>query len=266
MIKRSLTPASVLLPFSLTLLAPFGFSAPTQAQHRHYNAYGLGMDLAWYCHYRHGASAQLVLREDNAYGWKCNLRGRDLGIDVNDVCRSIYGSDTTPVMGNFNDRASWYCQQNTAQNQPSSPPPSNPSGNNSAIAQEMVAAHNQWRSRVGVPPLRWSPQLASYAQKWANHLASTGQFSHRPQQQYGENLFWGSGRRWSPTEVVNNWGSEVKDYDYGSNSCRDVCGHYTQVVWARTTEVGCAVARSGNEEVWVCNYNPPGNYVGQRPY
>ncbi|UZQ55057.1 CAP domain-containing protein [Trichothermofontia sichuanensis B231] len=155
-------------------------------------------------------------------------------------------------------------------NQPRQPTPEqptiNPSGSNSTIAQEMLAAHNQWRSRVGVPPLRWSPQLTSYAQEWANYLASTGQFNHRPQQQYGENLFWGSGRRWSPTEVVNDWGSEVRDYDYASNRCRSVCGHYTQVVWSRTTEVGCAVGRSGNQEVWVGNYHPPGNFIGQRPY
>ncbi|MCS6813066.1 MAG: pathogenesis-related family 1 protein [Cyanobacteria bacterium] len=155
------------------------------------------------------------------------------------------------------------------------PSPTNPSssGSNSTIgqapnsvAQEMVAAHNRWRSQVGVPPLRWSPQLASYAQDWANQLAARGAFEHRRDSPYGENLFWGQGRRWSPTEVVNDWGSEVKDYDYATNSCRGVCGHYTQVVWRDTTEVGCGVARSGNQEIWVCNYNPPGNYLGRKPY
>jgi len=134
------------------------------------------------------------------------------------------------------------------------------------LAKEMVTAHNQWRSKVGVKPLRWSPQLATYAQQWANRMAASGKFEHRRPNKYGENLFWGSGRRWSPTEVVNSWGSEVKDYNYSKNSCRGVCGHYTQIVWKNTTEVGCAVARKGNQEYWVCNYNPPGNYIGQRPY
>jgi uncharacterized protein YkwD len=134
------------------------------------------------------------------------------------------------------------------------------------LPQEMVTVHNQWRSKVKVAPLRWSPQLATYAQQWANRLAATGKFEHRQQNKYGENLFWGSGRRWSPTEVVNSWGNEVKDYNYSRNSCRGVCGHYTQIVWKNTKEVGCAVARKGNQEYWVCNYNPPGNYIGQRPY
>jgi len=134
------------------------------------------------------------------------------------------------------------------------------------IAQEMVKAHNQWRAKVGVPPLRWSNSLATYAQEWANQLMARRAFEHRRNSNYGENLFMGSGKRWSPTEVVNSWGNEVKDYNYRNNSCRGVCGHYTQIVWKKTTEVGCAVARSGNREIWVCNYNPPGNYIGQKPY
>ncbi len=138
----------------------------------------------------------------------------------------------------------------------------------SSIPQEMVNAHNQWRSKLGLPPLRWSDEIANYAQEWANHLAATGSFEHRTEHRYGENLFMASGRQYSPTEVVNDWGSEVAYYDYATNSCRpgEMCGHYTQVVWRDTTEVGCAVARSGNREVWVCNYNPPGNYRGQKPY
>ncbi len=136
----------------------------------------------------------------------------------------------------------------------------------SAMTQEMLNAHNRWRTDLGLKPLRWSPRLANYAQQWANYLAASGKFEHRQQQQYGENLFFGSGRRWSATEVVNSWGNEVKDYNYTKNTCRSVCGHYTQIVWRNTTEVGCAVARKGREEYWVCNYNPPGNYIGQRPY
>jgi pathogenesis-related protein 1 len=45
-----------------------------------------------------------------------------------------------------------------------------------------------------------------------------------------------------------------------------MCGHYTQIVWRNTKAVGCAVGGKGAREVWVCDYDPPGNYVGQRPY
>lgn len=133
---------------------------------------------------------------------------------------------------------------------------------------QMLTAHNTWRKRYGVPPLTWSPQLASYAQEWANKLARENRFSHRPNNRYGENLASATGQQMSPDQVVNMWGNEVADYNYASNTCKPgkMCGHYTQVVWKTTTQLGCGMARNGNREVWVCNYNPPGNYVGRKPY
>lgn len=134
--------------------------------------------------------------------------------------------------------------------------------------QQMLNAHNSWRSRTGVPPLTWSPQLATYAQQWATKLAQENRFEHRKNSPYGENLAWAGGQQLSPERVVNMWGEEVKDYNYASNSCKPgkMCGHYTQVVWRNTKQVGCGMARGNGKEVWVCNYNPPGNYIGQKPY
>jgi pathogenesis-related protein 1 len=65
---------------------------------------------------------------------------------------------------------------------------------------------------------------------------------------------------------VDGWASEAAQYDYKTNRCTGTCGHYTQLVWRDTKEVGCAVARSANREVWACDYAPPGNYIGMRPY
>jgi uncharacterized protein YkwD len=131
---------------------------------------------------------------------------------------------------------------------------------------EMLARHNAVRARVGLPPLIWSNRLAARAQDWANHLLSRNAFEHRPNSPYGENLFEITGAPASPSQVIDSWASEARNYDYRSNRCRGVCGHYTQLVWRDTKEVGCAVARHRDTEVWVCNYDPPGNYVGQRPW
>ncbi len=136
----------------------------------------------------------------------------------------------------------------------------------SAIAREMLDAHNRVRSRVGVAPLVWSRQLAAHAQGWAERLLARRQFAHRPDSQYGENLFAISGGTVPPSKVVNEWASESRDYDLRSNSCKGVCGHYTQIVWDGTRQVGCGVARGGGREIWVCNYDPPGNWNGRRPY
>jgi uncharacterized protein YkwD len=134
------------------------------------------------------------------------------------------------------------------------------------MAAEMVGAHNQLRSQVGVPALRWSRDLAGYAQAWANRLAREDRLYHHAHPVYGENLFLIDGGRTRAANVVASWADERRIYDYRTNSCGGRCGHYTQIIWKATAQVGCARAESGNTQVWVCEYNPPGNIVGERPY
>ena len=129
----------------------------------------------------------------------------------------------------------------------------------------MLAAHNQYRERLGLRPLKWSAKLAAVAQKWAGTLIQRHQFQHQ-RAGFGENLFEMRGGAATPDDVVHDWAAESLDYDYRSNRCSSLCGHYTQMVWRTTSEVGCAVSRGGGREVWVCEYNPPGNVIGQRPY
>jgi len=136
------------------------------------------------------------------------------------------------------------------------------------LPREMLAAHNGVRAHVGMAPLAWSDRLAARSQDWADVLLARKQFAHRPNSAYGENLFeiTGANATASAAQVVSAWAEEARDYNYGSNKCRRVCGHYTQIVWVDTREVGCAVARGGAREVWVCDYDPPGNWAGKRPY
>jgi pathogenesis-related protein 1 len=143
---------------------------------------------------------------------------------------------------------------------------SRPQLNSAAISAAMLQAHNTVRAQVGVPPLVWSDRLAVFAQEWADHLVAAHTFQHRPNNKFGENLYMIEGGSASPPEVVGDWADESKQYDIHTNTCTDVCGHYTQIVWAKTRAVGCAAAAARTREVWVCNYDPPGNYVGYRPY
>ncbi len=136
----------------------------------------------------------------------------------------------------------------------------------SSLSRGMLAVHNAVRARVGIPPLVWSDRLAARSQDWAATLLARKQLVHRPDSIYGENLFEITGAAASPAQVLNAWAAESRNYDYSSNRCRGACGHYTQIVWGSTKEVGCAVARGRGREVWVCNYDPPGNWVGSRPY
>jgi pathogenesis-related protein 1 len=141
-------------------------------------------------------------------------------------------------------------------------------------AGRIVSLHNQIRAEVGVGPLRWSEEVAGYAQQWADHLASTRcGMQHRPrsgkwQQQYGENLFIGTVGHYGTADAVRAWASEKSSYRGGAIHASGFAriGHYTQMVWRETRKIGCATAVCRNNLIVVCNYDPPGNFVGQRPY
>jgi uncharacterized protein YkwD len=140
-------------------------------------------------------------------------------------------------------------------------------GPGDAFARKILEAHNAVRRQAGVRPLVWSDKLAAYALEWARTLLAQNRFAHRGRSPYGENLFEVSGTTANPAQVVDTWAAESKLYDYGSNVChRGPCGHYTQIVWRDSKEVGCAVAGGVRRQVWVCNYCPPGNVAGRRPY
>ncbi|AEI64082.1 CAP domain-containing protein [Myxococcus fulvus] len=149
------------------------------------------------------------------------------------------------------------------------------------FARDMVAAHNLARSRAQpapkppLPPLAWS----SAAQRKAASWAKACKFEHNPDRgDFGENLAAATPGAWTTSQVVKSWADEAADYDYRRNTCEKgkVCGHYTQVVWRKTASVGCATVMCNKNspfgaqfptwQLWVCNYAPPGNWVGQRPY
>lgn len=64
------------------------------------------------------------------------------------------------------------------------------------------------------------------------------------------------------TIFINRY-SEIKDHIFGQEPTGLGTGHFTQVVWKETKElgVGCTKARDGKIYV-VANYYPPGNYIG----
>ena len=144
----------------------------------------------------------------------------------------------------------------------------------SSTAKTLLDRHNFYRSQVGVPALKWSDRLASNAQGWANNLAARGgkTLQHSSGSGEGENLWMGSAGYFSQQTMVDGWGGEKKYYKPGvfpdvstTGNWSDV-GHYTQLVWRNTTEVGCAIATAGGNDILVCRYSPPGNYMGQKAF
>ena len=140
-----------------------------------------------------------------------------------------------------------------------------------AQAQAALDFHNAKRHEVGAPPLLWSATLAAAAQNWANHLAVTNHCGliHTVNDQYGENLFGGSGMPYTALNASQAWYNEISSFHYGpiTPSNWAPSGHYTQMVWSHTTTVGIGQANCpGGATVIVAEYDPPGNYMGQKPY
>ena len=143
-----------------------------------------------------------------------------------------------------------------------------------AQQDETLRAHNVWRARAAVVPLCWAEDLAARAQARAGYLAANGCLMvHGPlPADVGENLFragplHGEGRPnqlfvVTPTQVVDMWGAESTYYSTVLHTCAPnrQCGHYTQLVWAATREVGCGMSVCPTlGQIWVCNYRPRGN-------
>ncbi|MEO9532073.1 MAG: CAP domain-containing protein [Crocinitomicaceae bacterium] len=133
-----------------------------------------------------------------------------------------------------------------------------------------VDRHNYYRKKVGVPPVVWDDDLAAYADKWAQRLALKCEMKHRSKDNYGENIYWHSGES-NEVKVVDKWAAEEKYFNHNDLFYRkgksSKYGHYSQIIWRKTKRIGAAVRTCKNGgQIWVCNYDPPGNYVNQKIY
>jgi len=130
---------------------------------------------------------------------------------------------------------------------------------------EIVKLHNDYRASVSpaaidMQKMYWDDELARTAQALADKCI----YEHEDAEEalgwgisVGQNLAAGSGpRTWQ--NVVSSWHSEVKDFTYGSSSNSLMAvGHYTAVVHAKSSRVGCGSSycpNAGWAYQYVCDY------------
>lgn len=85
---------------------------------------------------------------------------------------------------------------------------------------------------------------------------------------YGQNLAGGTST--TITDSIEMWYGDAAQYDsyYGQSDPPFVAGHFTQLVWASTTSIGCATKSCDGStgtfvgELTVCNYFVFGNMGG----
>ncbi|CAL4089142.1 unnamed protein product, partial [Meganyctiphanes norvegica] len=135
------------------------------------------------------------------------------------------------------------------------------------FVEDVIKSHNDYRKKHGVQPLKKSKKLNKYAKEWAQTIAKKDKMEHRSSNEHGENIYcaWSSNpkHKIKGGEPVDSWYSEIKDFTYGKEPADLRAGHFTQVVWEDSKEIGVAMARSKSGKIYVvANYSPPGNFVG----
>ncbi|NPV63869.1 MAG: serine protease [Methanotrichaceae archaeon] len=143
--------------------------------------------------------------------------------------------------------------------------------------QEILDAHNKYRAQVNVTPLSWSDELAAQARKCAEYNAAEflpgGRQKHCPTPGSGQNMAQAtSNLKMSLNQLVDRWGEEKKYFINGefpsvsSTGSPEAVGHYTQVIWSNTTQVGCARVNASGNDLLVCDYTPKGSVYGEWVY
>lgn len=144
--------------------------------------------------------------------------------------------------------------------------------------QTMVELHNFYRAQVSPPAsdmlqMRWDDDLAAFAKAYAQKCV----WGHNKERgRRGENLFAITDQGMDVPLAVGNWYEEREHYNFSTATCDpgQMCGHYTQVIWSKTERIGCGShfcetlqgVEEGNIHLLVCNYEPPGNVKGRKPY
>jgi uncharacterized protein YkwD len=126
---------------------------------------------------------------------------------------------------------------------------------------DILAQHNKLRQVHQATALKWNSTIAAVAQEWATKLAKENKMYHRSPNSYGENIYMTSGKDVGGVDPVQAWYDEIKVYNYKAPGFSSATGHFTQVVWVGSTELGCGKATSTGGTYVVCNYNPPGNFT-----
>ncbi|KAI1712371.1 cysteine-rich secretory protein family domain-containing protein [Ditylenchus destructor] len=163
-----------------------------------------------------------------------------------------------------------------------------------AERQVVLSSHNGYRSMLAkgqaqnpdgtfLPPgssiygLTVNPQIEAMAQNWANGCV----FKHTTFEQRnstGENLYM------MPAQINNTyalkdaarlWWSELAEHGFYSQDqvltqadFDATIGHWSQMAWEKTREIGCGVTWCPEQKMTlvVCNYSPTGNYINERVY
>ncbi len=130
---------------------------------------------------------------------------------------------------------------------------------------------NYYRLLHGVGKVSHSGKVAQVMQAWTNELARQSIFQHSSSK-YGENLALASMRRCNATQAqnvtsfvltaVDLWYNEESFYNYSKSVYSSKTGHFTQLVWKKTTYIGVGASINLKDcKIYIgMSFDPIGNY------
>lgn len=137
------------------------------------------------------------------------------------------------------------------------------------INDTVLHLHNDTRKELGIPELVLDATLNKQAQAWANQLAINNSLSHSHNSGVGENVACGTPVNRKPELLYHQWLKEGEFYSHDAYPASlpkgHTIGHYTQIIWDKTTKLGVGYACNDKQTFMVCQYLPAGNIKGQRP-
>ncbi|KAK6495857.1 hypothetical protein TWF481_002902 [Arthrobotrys musiformis] len=120
--------------------------------------------------------------------------------------------------------------------------------------QRCLDTHNKLRAFHNAQPLTWNQEMASFARDKTQDC-----IMHHSGGPYGENIAFGYD---SVHAAITAWYEEKDQYDAAAPGFQGSAGHFTQVVWRNTSELGCFNRQCGSGQYLMCEYKAPGNILG----
>ena len=130
-----------------------------------------------------------------------------------------------------------------------------------------MQSHNKYRNLHHVPPLKLNKEICEIAQSYAENLANRNIFVHSDNKykgdSLGENLYMCKGKEATGEYATKCWYDEIKTHNFNGDFQNET-GHFTQVIWKDSKEVGFGIAKNkGGYTYVVGNYFPAGNILGR---
>lgn len=140
----------------------------------------------------------------------------------------------------------------------------------SRFINEALATHNKCRKAHGLSALLHNPELSMIAQTYSEKLARMNKMVHSTnkwnEEKIGENLAYAYDSRlnfYSGEKASMQWYDEIYDHNFDLDHQRGT-GHFTQLIWKKTEQVGFGVAEAKNGSFYAtANYYPAGNFIGR---